>query len=99
MTRATIHRSLSAGRAWLEARLKSARFYARVAHQTGLKGLMASLRVWRASRAVSQAYTHIEQEQDMHDQQMVLLRYQLDQAQRNYHQARACIHGLHAGGR
>jgi hypothetical protein len=86
-------------RRWVLDHLHDIAFYAQVGEERGLKGLVTSWRMWRASKSLSTAYGHIERELALHEEHMALLRLELDQAQREYHRARAGVHGLYAGER
>lgn len=84
---------------WVTDHLHDIAFYAQVGEERGLRGLIASWRMWRASKSLSTAYGHIERELALHEEHMEQLRLELEQAQRDYHRARAGVHGLYAGGR
>ena len=84
-------------RKWVLDHLHDMAFYAQVGEQRGLKGLAISWRMWRASKGLSTAYEHIERELALHQEHMALLKQELQQAQREYHRARAGVHGLYAG--
>jgi len=86
-------------RGWVLGHLRDVAFYARLRDEQGLKGLLMSWRMWRASKSLSTAYGHIERELALHEEHMALLRQELQQAQREYHRARAGVHGLFAGER
>lgn len=86
-------------RSWVMDHMHDIAFYAQVGEERGLKGLVTSWRMWRASKSLSTAYGHIERELALHEEHMALLNQELRQAQREYHRARAGVHGLYAGER
>lgn len=81
-------------RRWVMDHLHDVVFYAQVGGERGLDGLVASWRMWRASKGLSRVYGHIEREVEVHEEHMLLLRRELAQAQREYHRCRAGVHGL-----
>lgn len=81
-------------RGWVLSHLRDVAFYARLGDEQGLKGLVTSWRMWRASKGLSAAYGHIERELALHEEHMALLRQELDKAQRDYQRARSGVHGL-----
>lgn len=82
-------------RSMAEALVHDVRFYAGVWREQGLDGLLGCYRMWRASQAVSKAYEQLDAEVCMHEQQMVLLRAEMQAARRQFQTARAAVGGLY----
>jgi hypothetical protein len=75
-------------RALLESLVHDVRFYAQVWREQGLDGLRACYRLWRASKEVSATYGHLEQ-------QVAVLRAELQAARREYQLAKEAVSGLY----
>jgi hypothetical protein len=82
-------------RALLESLVHDVRFYAQVWREQGLDGLRACYRLWRASKEVSATYGHLEAELTTHEQQVAVLRAELQAARREYQLAKEAVSGLY----
>jgi hypothetical protein len=63
------------------------RFYGELWREQGLAGLRACYRLWRAQKEVGKTYNHLEAELATHEQQVALLRAELEAARREYQAA------------
>ncbi len=74
-------------------------FWARVARESGVRGLVLSLRIHTAGRAIANTYEHIDAEVRQHEEQLRWLREELAKAKRAHAEAYAELRDLYASAR